>query len=167
MASAIDCLSVVFFFWKFLNHHHQPKVPLNRKLTYVTLVVTLNWLTLRMLVPCSKLSCYLFVKCWAIMFIEWYYFIIYIIWFFSYFIPIGLFILWLCDLISAKAYPNQASTVHRPGSSIKSLVVGALMFQHAFPDREELQHTALPPLRHPSASKWKLFNRAKSTINWN
>ena len=53
----------------------------------------------------------------------------------------------------------KTSTVHRPRtrSSIKSLgvVIGALLlvFQHAFPDREQLQHTALPPLCYPSASK--------------
>ena len=33
---------LVYFFGKFLDHHHQPKVPLNRKLTYVVLIVTLN-----------------------------------------------------------------------------------------------------------------------------
>ena len=32
----------VCFFRKFLDHHDQPKVPLNRKLTYVVLIVTLN-----------------------------------------------------------------------------------------------------------------------------
>ena len=67
---------------------------------------------------------------------------------------IGRFILWLCDLISIKA---KASTVHRPRprSSIRSLVIGGLplVFQHAFPDQEKIQHTALPPLCHPSASK--------------
>ena len=98
--------------------------------------------------PSSKLSCYLFVKCWEIKFIESYYFVIYII--FPFFILVGLFILWLCDLISTKA---KASTVHRPRSNIKSLVIGPLVFQHEFPDREELQHTSLPPLCHPSASK--------------
>ena len=33
----------VYFFSKFLNHHHQPKVLLNRNKTcYVVLIVTLN-----------------------------------------------------------------------------------------------------------------------------
>ena len=103
----------VCFFRKFLDHHHQTKVSLNRKLTYVVLIVTLNS---SLLIPCS-VNVFILWLCYLIK---------------DKAQPIrlpllighpsaSLFILWLCNLIKAKAWPNQASTVHRPRSSIKSL----------------------------------------------